>query len=355
MQWFPLAYRLDGRTRYLLWYDDTPERLLLDAAGCIASYGTLTEVVEQAELLHLALQMEPPILHDLDRLAAQLVVLRPSTIACAPLLEAWNLFDAVGASLRWSRFDPQSSRTQKLYEKLFWGSNLPAVTPAGEQYRPIWSLREVRQLRIVLFDGLQLFRHNVVAGEYSMDHADHVALIRGGVPGPGGTWADFGAGGGAFTLALAELLGPTAAIVAVDRDAGALGRLARGMAAQFPAVALETLTADFAGSLALPPLAGAVAANALHFLTGGHREAALAQIRAALLPGAPLIVVEYSLDRGNTWVPHPFTYARWETMAREAGFTGTRLLARRPSRTFAEIYSAVSYAPHGDDSAASSA
>lgn len=32
-----------------------------------------------------------------------------------------------------------------------------------------------------------------------MDHADHLRLIRGGVPGPGGTWADFGAGGGAFT------------------------------------------------------------------------------------------------------------------------------------------------------------
>lgn len=187
-----------------------------------------------------------------------------------------------------------------------------------------------------------------------MDHADHLRLIRGGVPGPGGTWADFGAGGGAFTLALADLLGPSATIVAVDRDAGALGRLARALRAQFPTVALQTLTADFAGPLALPPLTGAVAANSLHFLTGARREAALAQIRAALLPGAPLIIVEYSLGRGNTWVPHPFTYERWETMAHESGFTGTRLLARRPSRTFAEIYSAVSYAPRGADRASSS-
>lgn len=178
-----------------------------------------------------------------------------------------------------------------------------------------------------------------------MDHADHLRLIRDGVPGPGGTWADLGAGGGAFTLALADLLGPTAAVVAVDRDAGALGRLARTLRAQFPAATLETLTADFSGALALPPLAGAVAANSLHFLTGARREAALAQIRAALSPGAPLIIVEYSLERGDTWVPHPFTYERWETLARVAGFTATRLLARRPSRTFAEIYSAVTYAP----------
>lgn len=178
-----------------------------------------------------------------------------------------------------------------------------------------------------------------------MEHADHVALIRGGVPGPGGTWADFGAGSGAFTLALAELLGPTGQIVAIDRDGRALQQLEKPLAARFPAVGLRTITADFSRPLALPPLDGAVAANSLHFLDGSQREAALAQIRAALRPGAPLIIVEYSLDRGNRWAPHPFPYARWETLARCAGFATTRLLARRPSRTFGEIYAAASTAP----------
>ena len=51
-----------------------------------------------------------------------------------------------------------------------------------------------------------------------MDHADHVALIRAAVTETGGTWADIGAGEGAFTLALADLLGPGGRIVAVDRD-----------------------------------------------------------------------------------------------------------------------------------------
>ena len=54
-----------------------------------------------------------------------------------------------------------------------------------------------------------------------MDHADHVGLLRPAVE-PGGTWADIGAGEGAFTLALADLLGPGGRIVAVDRDAHAL-------------------------------------------------------------------------------------------------------------------------------------
>jgi ubiquinone/menaquinone biosynthesis C-methylase UbiE len=42
-----------------------------------------------------------------------------------------------------------------------------------------------------------------------MDRQEHINLLRGGVPAPGGVWADFGSGAGAFTLALAELIGPT--------------------------------------------------------------------------------------------------------------------------------------------------
>src|SRR5262249_54282541 len=40
-----------------------------------------------------------------------------------------------------------------------------------------------------------------------MEQSEMVALIRGGVPGPGGIWADLGAGTGNFSWALAELLG----------------------------------------------------------------------------------------------------------------------------------------------------
>ena len=55
-----------------------------------------------------------------------------------------------------------------------------------------------------------------------MDHADHVRLLRDGVPRTAGTWADLGAGAGAFTLALADLLPPGSLIYAIDKDTAAL-------------------------------------------------------------------------------------------------------------------------------------
>jgi hypothetical protein len=64
-------------------------------------------------------------------------------------------------------------------------------------------------------------------------------------------------------------------------------------------------------------------------------------------PGGRIIVVEYGSDRGNPWVPHPFSFGRWAQMATEAGFERTRQIGTVPSRYLGSIYSAVSYVPVG--------
>ncbi len=173
-----------------------------------------------------------------------------------------------------------------------------------------------------------------------MTHDDHVALLRDGIPGPGGAWADLGSGTGAFTLALADLLGPAARIHSVDRDGRALREQERAMRAAFPDRAVTYRVADFTRLLDLPPLDGVVMANALHFER--HKDPALRLVRGYLKPRGRLILVEYNADRGNPWVPYPISYPAWEALARANGFVGTRLLATKPSRFLREIYSAVS-------------
>lgn len=175
-----------------------------------------------------------------------------------------------------------------------------------------------------------------------MDHTDHVALIREGIAGGGAVWADFGSGAGAFTLALADLLGPAGRIYSVDRDRHALARQAQAMRQRFPDTPIEYRQADFVQPLGLPPLDGIVMANALHFIR--DKAPALRTIAAALRPGGRLVLVEYNTDHGNHWVPYPFSFPTWQTLAQEAGFVDTRLAATRPSRFLGQIYAAVSRA-----------
>ncbi len=175
-----------------------------------------------------------------------------------------------------------------------------------------------------------------------MNHEDHVNLLRQGVPGQGSIWADLGSGTGAFTLALADLLGPSASIYSVDRDKSALKEQERAMRTRFPTVTVHYINADFTRRLDLPPLDGIIMANSLHFVR--EKNAVVQLIRSYLRPGGRLILVEYSADRGNMWVPYPLSYSTWEKLALQHGFVSTRLLASRPSRVFGEIYSALSLA-----------
>jgi SAM-dependent methyltransferase len=176
-----------------------------------------------------------------------------------------------------------------------------------------------------------------------MQHRDHVNLLRGGVHQAGGTWADLGSGHGAFTLALADLIGPQGIIYSVDQDRSALQEQARALRAQFPAVAVTYLTADFTQPLALPPLDGVVMANSLHFVKPAAKLPVVKQIRAHLRPGGRLVVVEYNTDTGNVWVPYPFTYPQWEKLAREAGFAHTEPLTTRAGQFLHGFYSAQSW------------
>ncbi|MGH2633807.1 MAG: class I SAM-dependent methyltransferase, partial [Tepidiformaceae bacterium] len=115
-----------------------------------------------------------------------------------------------------------------------------------------------------------------------MDHADHVNLLRSGVREASGAWADFGAGAGAFTLALADLLGPAGEIHAIDRDERALRRNERAMRGQFPGTAVHYVVADFTRPLELANLAGIVLANSLHFQ--GDQAAVVGLLRGYLAP-----------------------------------------------------------------------
>lgn len=172
-----------------------------------------------------------------------------------------------------------------------------------------------------------------------MNHNDHVNLLRDGIDG-GKRWADFGSGSGAFTLALADLLGEGGEIYSVDSNRAALREQERAMQELFPATIVHYLAADFTRPLDLPPLDGIVMANSLHF----QRDKAplLQLLRRYLRPGGRFVLVEYNADHGNLWVPYPLSYPTWEKLAWAQGFTTTRLLATIPSRFLSEIYSALS-------------
>lgn len=162
-----------------------------------------------------------------------------------------------------------------------------------------------------------------------MDRAEMIALIRDGVPEPGGVWADLGAGTGNFTWALRQLLGAHGTIYALDRDARAITRQHELLAAAEPGATITPRQADITQPLALPALDGVLMANVLHFIR--DQAAMLAHAAGCLRPDGHFLLVEYDLQQPRTWVPFPVAFERFQSLAGGCGLAAPTLVGTRRS------------------------
>jgi ubiquinone/menaquinone biosynthesis C-methylase UbiE len=168
-------------------------------------------------------------------------------------------------------------------------------------------------------------------------------LIRAGVGAAAGqTWADFGAGDGTFTRALASLIGEQGRIIAVDHDDVAIRKLRR-VSHDVGAPRIDVINGDVSElhtieALQDVQLDGALFANVLHFIP--QPLVVLTHLRTYMRSGGKVVVVEYEQRAASRWVPYPLPIHQLEAIARRAGFAAPVEVGRRKSRYQGELYCA---------------
>jgi hypothetical protein len=151
-----------GEAVYFLWgaeIEGGEDVFYLNAEGLdFACAATLREIIAIAEAKSSEsnlLSSEPPTQYDFDlfwRRLSQVNVYRYSnSLICRYLLDGWNYLEdftlPIGVDLMVLQSAQSKSFTDQVYQKLFWGSNLPAFTPDGRAYHPIWSALELHAAR----------------------------------------------------------------------------------------------------------------------------------------------------------------------------------------------------------------
>ncbi len=170
-------------------------------------------------------------------------------------------------------------------------------------------------------------------------------LIRPAITAIGGTWADFGAGDGLFTRALARLVGPSGTIHAVDHDPRAVRTLQAasfetdGTSAEIIVSQGDFSKLDGLSELEGVTLDGVVFANALHFSPDPER--VLAVVAGILKVPGRIVVVEYDRTNANRWVPYPVPFDRLRAVAAQLRLERPRIVNRRPSAFGGVMYCAV--------------
>jgi hypothetical protein len=158
VKYFPLLYRLGAEDRYLIWISNEKDSVVAEGGGLVPTFKHIDSVQAYSEVNQYSLEREEPVLHDLDWVAAWTKA-PDAPVDCRKALAAWNLFSDMAKSVneRGIAFNQLDSQFPSIYDKLFWGSNLPSMTPSGRHYEPEWSQDELATLAEVLSAGLAMF------------------------------------------------------------------------------------------------------------------------------------------------------------------------------------------------------
>jgi hypothetical protein len=153
---------LDRRRLYVVWYSDAVDGLVRLEDGKIASFADEHQVRSFCRENGIPLIPEPPAVCDFDKVAAWCGSPAAGSIEPTAFINAWNMLeDAYGLRLEAHLHDVSSQRAAKIYDKLFFANNLPAVTPRGASYEPIWSEDEVELLSCIYRFGLAELRAGI--------------------------------------------------------------------------------------------------------------------------------------------------------------------------------------------------
>lgn len=166
---FPFYFQLDALEAILIWHTDdvgsSPDRFELLDPFSIACFHDRVGLLRFAESNNIEeiVDEDNPVLADID--AAQEWAISPTSSKddCHNALGVWNMFIDLCATMpdKCSALKDEIDSASEVEQKLFFGSNLPSITPEGECYEPHWEAEDKQILRSVFANGAEALRRSI--------------------------------------------------------------------------------------------------------------------------------------------------------------------------------------------------
>lgn len=154
---YPHWIQFQGHRLGLVWQTDDEAGDEGDSDGVLLHKSQIVWARTQEDFLELARQSNITLeagneaTQNLDGIE-ELLQLPASEDTCTHLLNAWNLLADIARSVNAS-LDDRGPEADKCYDKLFYGTNLPSITPPGEDYSPHFDDYEQRVITEILDRG----------------------------------------------------------------------------------------------------------------------------------------------------------------------------------------------------------
>ena len=151
LAYYLCSYRLHESAGYLIWFTDeeggVEDGVVTSPEALLQIFRSQSDAEIQARNLNILLSEENPAFYDMTVISDWVDTPAAETVDCSAFDNAWNMFGDIALSTG-SAFDADRTQTRRIYQKLFWGCNLPSVTPPGQRYGPLWDTEEIEALAV---------------------------------------------------------------------------------------------------------------------------------------------------------------------------------------------------------------
>lgn len=146
--YYVIRITINRKSFFLLWNCEYEPVFLTDENGKPVFFGSLAELNAFAEKKGLELDEEITE-YDLDD-----ITVTAETLDCNEVIEKWNIISDLSLTVG-AEFSGEDKRYNGIYDKLFYGCNLPAMN--HPPYTPEWSAEEIAEINRILAEGAELF------------------------------------------------------------------------------------------------------------------------------------------------------------------------------------------------------
>ncbi|GMA99475.1 hypothetical protein [Pelosinus sp. IPA-1] len=154
--YYSVKFALERKEIYSLWYSGKNDGFLIDQ-NKILSFKSMNELRQYAIEKNINLQDEHTVVI-LD-LAINWLRRRDREINCRYFLDFWNIVADLAHSVNEEFYgDKDNNGILEIYNKLFYGSNLPAVKKEKDVFFPQWDEVELEILTKVIDDAWRIVK-----------------------------------------------------------------------------------------------------------------------------------------------------------------------------------------------------
>ena len=158
MEYYLVAIIYKKMKYYTIWKTDLVDEFETKERKVIL-FESINDAIDYLDNINLRFQTDEITTYDLDWFMGKCIYMKYDD--CKSILLYWNMFSDMARSVE-IQFKGDDKKYNKIYNKLFWGNNLPTVTPKGKQYNPIWSNSERKIITAILLEGIEIVKNQLL-------------------------------------------------------------------------------------------------------------------------------------------------------------------------------------------------